>query len=360
MWNEKLVQVLVKLGFNQSKCDHSMFIKSNNSVFIVLLVYVDDIVLTGNNPDEINNIRNLLKKEFQIKDLGLLKYFLGIEVIKNNDDIYLTQRKYCMDLLNEYGMSGCKPVSCPIEQNYILTKLSKKEDLKDANVTEYQKLVGKLIYLSHTRPDIAYAVRYLSQYMHKPTEAHSQIAFRLLRYLKGAPGLGIMFKQSDTFQLTAYADSDWSKCVDSRRSVTGFCIFLGNSLVSWKNKKQSVVSRSSAKAEYRSMCSATCEILWFTNILRELGINVNLPVTLRCDNTTAISIAANPVFHDKTKHFEVALFFLREKIAAGIIKTAGIQSEFQLADLFTKALMPRNHDEMCKSLGLENLFKHLN
>ncbi|KAJ0578272.1 putative RNA-directed DNA polymerase [Helianthus annuus] len=162
------------------------------------------------------------------------------------------------------------------------------------------------------------------------------------------------------FQLTAFADSDWAKCVDSRRSVTGFCIFLGGSLVSWKSKKQSVVSRSSAEAEYRSMCSATCEVLWLLNILRELHVDVNIPVVLKCDNTAALSIAANPVFHDRTKHFEVDLFFLREKIASGLIKTHGIKTEHQLADIFTKGLLPKAHSEMCNSLGLSNVFAHLN
>ncbi|KAJ0575886.1 putative RNA-directed DNA polymerase [Helianthus annuus] len=150
MWNEKLVNVLVKIGFVQSKCDHSMFVKSVESVFVVLLVYVDDIVLTRNSSLETDKVKSLLKKEFLIKDLGFLKYFLGIEVIKTDDGVCLSQRKYCMDLLNEYGMSGSKPVSCPIERNYVLTCLSKNKDLKSVSVIEYQKLVGKLIYLSHT------------------------------------------------------------------------------------------------------------------------------------------------------------------------------------------------------------------
>ncbi|XP_022008266.1 uncharacterized mitochondrial protein AtMg00810-like [Helianthus annuus] len=336
MWNERLVQVLTKLDFVQSKCDHSLFIKSGKSVFIALLVYVDDILLTGNCEHEINRIKNLLKTEFLIKDLGLLKYFLGIEVIKVTDGVCLSQRKYCMDLLNEYGMSGSKPTSCPIEQNHVLTKLTMQES-KTVDVTQYQKLIGKLIYLSHTRPDIAYSVHYLSQFMHKPTETHTQIAFKVLRYLKGAPGTGILFKKGSTFHLTAFADSDWAKCIETRRSVTGFCIFLGNNLVSWKSKKQSVVSRSSAEAEYRSMCNATCEVLWLINILRELKVDVSIPVVLKCDNTAALSIAANPVFHDRTKHFEVDLFFLREKIASGI-EIQWIFASLLFSDLTSKVL----------------------
>ncbi|XP_035845685.1 uncharacterized mitochondrial protein AtMg00810-like [Helianthus annuus] len=340
MWNERLVNVLLNIGFVQSKCEYSMFIKNNDGVFIVLLVYVDDIIVTGNNEKEINNVKTFLKSEFLIKDLGQLKFFLGIEVIRTDEGIALSQRKYCMDLLNEFGMSGCKPVSCPIEPNYSVSNLCKKEASNFVDICKYQKLVGKLIYLSHTRPDIAYTVHYLSQHMHKPTAAHSQIAFKLLRYLKNAPG----------------ADSDWAKCVDSRKSVTGFGIFLGNSLISWKSKKQSVVSRSSAEAEYRSMCAALCEIMWLINVLQELQVKIDLPVMLKCDSSAALSIAADSVFHDKTKHFEIDLFFLREKIASGLIKTVGVSSGDQLADIFTKGLLPADHNKMCKSLGLSNPF----
>ncbi|KAJ0567388.1 putative RNA-directed DNA polymerase [Helianthus annuus] len=356
MWNEKLVNALLKIGFYQSKCDYSMFIKSDNNVFIVMLVYVDDIILTGNNKQEINNVKRLLQSEFKIKDLGLLKFFLGIEVIKTTEGICLSQRKYCVDLLNEFGMSGCKPVSCPIEPNYVVTNLCKKEEANFVNVNEYQRLIGKLIYLSHTRPDIAYVVHFLSQYMHKPTSAHSQIAFKLLKALKGAPGAGLMFKKGDSFELSAYADSDWAKCIDSRRSVTGFCIFLGKSLISWKSKKQSLVSRSSAEAEYRSMCAALCEVMWLVNVLQELQVKIELPVELKCDNTAALSIAANTVFDDKTKHFEIDLFFLREKIGSGMVKTVGVSSLDQYADLFTKGLQPADHQKMCKSLGISNPF----
>ncbi|XP_022032267.1 uncharacterized mitochondrial protein AtMg00810-like [Helianthus annuus] len=311
MWNEKLVSVLVDLGFQQCKCDHSMFVMTKDTVFIVLLVYVDDIIISGNCSKQVNNIKLLLKSKFFIKDLGKLQYFLGIEVIRDSTSLCLTQRKYCLDLLAEFGMTGCKPVSCPIEANHVLSHLCEKDNEPLTNITVYQKLVGKLIYLSHTRPDIAYSVHYLSQFMHSPLQAHFKIALQLLRYLKGAPGKGILFKKGDSLNIKAFSDSDWAKCLSSRKSITGFCVFLGNNLVSWKSKKQSTVSRSSAEAEYRSMCAATCEIIWISNLLRELQIDSKLPVQLYCDNTAAISIAANPVFHERTKHFEIDLFFCK-------------------------------------------------
>lgn len=259
--------------------------------------------------------------------------------------------------MSEFGYLGCKPVSVPIEQSSLITsKLEKnQQDLK--NITGFQKLIGKLIYLSLTRPDISYTVQFLSQFMHKPKEVHLNLALRLLRYLKRNPGKGLTFKKSNKLNLYGFADSDWAKCLSTRKSVTGFCIFLGECLVSWKSKKQSTVSRSTAEAEYRAMCSATCELMWLKNLLFELNVDCQLPMLLNCDSQAALSIAANPVFHERTKHFELDLHFLREKVAYGIINPVKVDSENQLADIFTKGLSVDQHEVFCEKLGLVDLFK---
>ncbi|KAJ0566355.1 putative RNA-directed DNA polymerase [Helianthus annuus] len=355
-WNEKLTQVLVDMGFVRSVCDHSMFTLSKGSVFVVLLVYVDDIIITGNSESEMLNVKQVLSVNFQIKDLGILKYFLGIEVLYSSEGLCLTQRKYCLELLDEFGYLGVKPVNTPIEQSHIIAgKLDKTlEPIKD--VTGFQKLIGKLIYLSITRPDISYAVQFLSQFMHAPNSGHLDIALRLLKYLKLSPGKGVMFSRANDFSVKGYVDSDWAKCLVTRKSVTGFCIFLGNCLVSWKSKKQSVVARSTAEAEYRAMSSATCEIMWILNILKELHVNCNLPIKLCCDSQSAISIALNPVFHERTKHFEIDLHFLREKIANGVVIPEKVATEVQLADLFTKGLNTVQHDLLCTELKLVDMF----
>ncbi|KAJ0539687.1 putative RNA-directed DNA polymerase [Helianthus annuus] len=337
-WNEKLTNVLLSVGFVQSTCDHSLFTYSKGVVFIVLLVYVDDIIITGNNETEITKIKTLLSNTFQIKDLGVLKYFLGLEVIYDKSGICLNQRKYCIELLGEFGYLACKPVFTPIELSHVVNaRMSTcKESLKD--ITSYQKIIGKLIYLSLTRPDISYAVQYLSQFMHYPLEIHLKIALRLLRYLKSSPGKGLVFKKGCDSELTCYVDSDWAKCLITRKSVTGFCVFLGGNLVSWKSKKHSTVSRSIGEAEYRAMCSATCELVWIVNVLKELKVDCKLPIKLFCDSSAAIAIAANPVFHERTKHFEIDLYFFREKVSIGFISTEKVDSESQLADVLTKGL----------------------
>ncbi|KAJ0947449.1 putative RNA-directed DNA polymerase [Helianthus annuus] len=342
MWNEKLVGVLLNSGFVQSKCDTSLFVKNTDNVFVVLLVYVDDIVVTGNSMSEIEKVKQSLKTQFLIKDLGLLQYFLGIEVLTCDEGLCLSQRKYCTDLLTEYGMLGCKPVSVPIDQSHVVNALLENNSGPLQNITGYQQLVGKLIYLSHTRPDISYTVHILSQFMHSPTEGHLKLAFHLLRYLKSAPGKGLIFRKSRSFNLTVFADSDWAKCLVSRKSVTGFC---------------ATVSRSSAEAEYRSMCAAACESIWLKNLLSELEVNVEVPIKLFCDNTAAISIAANPVFHDRTKHFELDLFFLRDLISKGTVKCVGIKSEMQIADVFTKGVLVKDHQSLCEKLQLYDMFR---
>ncbi|KAK9069971.1 hypothetical protein SSX86_010369 [Deinandra increscens subsp. villosa] len=358
MWYENLIEVLYSLDFVQSKCDHSLFIMSSETVFVVLLVYVDDIVITGNNVTIIEKVKKALNSKFKIKDLGSLKYFLGIEVISRNNGLCLSQRKYCLELLAEYGLTGSKPVTCPLEQNYTLTTLCAKNNNVLQNISGYQKLIGKLIYLSHTRPDIAYSVHFLSQFMHQPTNGHLQIALRLLRYLKKSPGMGILFTPGSVNDVKVYTDADWAKCLQTRKSVTGYCVFLGNTLISWKSKKQSTISRSTAESEYRAMCAGTCEIMWLINLLSELNIKVDLPVPLMCDNTAAISISSNPVFHDKTKHFELDLYFLRDQIVKGCIKPVSVPSEAQLADLFTKGLLVQQHELFCNKLNMFDVFNN--
>ncbi|KAJ0742667.1 putative RNA-directed DNA polymerase [Helianthus annuus] len=207
-WNEKLTNVLLSVGFVQSQCDHSLYIMNRDSVFVALLVYVDDIVITGNNDIEIDKIKGLLSNSFQIKDLGVLKYFLGLEVVYDKSGVCLNQRKHCLELLSEFGYLGCKPVNTPTELSHVVNNKIGGDKEEVIDITNYQKLIGKLIYLSLTQPDIYYVVEFLSQYMHKPFVSHLKVALRLLRYLKSCPGKGLMFKKSDNLDLTCFADFD--------------------------------------------------------------------------------------------------------------------------------------------------------
>ncbi|XP_071719282.1 uncharacterized mitochondrial protein AtMg00810-like [Rutidosis leptorrhynchoides] len=229
---------------------------------------------------EINKCKEFLSTKFRVKDLGKLKYVLGIELMESEKGLTMCQRKYCLELLSEFGLLGCKPTLTTMEPDSILSSnvVHETGDTLLDNITEYQKLVGKLINLTLTRPDIAYAVHCLSQFMHAPRKSYLKVALRFLRYLKGSPGKGVLFKQTVDFNVSAYVDSDWAKCNFSKKSVTGYCVYLGDCLVSWKSKKQSTVSRSSAESEYRILASLTCEVVWILKILTDLTIKTYLPV----------------------------------------------------------------------------------
>ncbi|GJV23821.1 ribonuclease H-like domain-containing protein [Tanacetum coccineum] len=269
-WNAKLTQTMTENGFKQSKSDYSLFTKSENGNFISLLMYVNDIIVIGNNIVEIQKFKDFLRTQFQIKDLGKLKYFLGIEVVETDQ--------------------ACKPSTTPLEQNLSITNELTDVDKVLDNVTEYQKLIGKLIYLTHTRPDILYSVHCLSHFMHNPLRSHVKIALIVLRYLKGNHGKGIHIVKQPKTSLEAFVDADWDKCLVTRKSVTCFCIKLNGSLVSWKSKKQNTLSKSSTEAEYRAMVSVTSEVTWILKILRDLEWDQVLPVKLFCDSQAAIKI----------------------------------------------------------------------
>ncbi|GKC48117.1 ribonuclease H-like domain-containing protein [Tanacetum coccineum] len=192
--------------------------------------------------------------------------------------------------------------------------------------------------------------------MHGPLQSHMKATLRLLRYLKGLPGLGIQFDKVFDLKLRVFSDADWAKYPKTRKSITGFCVSLGKSLVSWKSKKQATLSRSSTEPEYRSMASATCEVVWLANLLHTLRLSSMFLVDLHCDNSYAIQLVANPVFHEKSKHFEIDVHFVREKVAAGVNKTVKVHTDLQVADIFTKCLGIEQHKLFCEKLGMFDMF----
>ncbi|CAH9109373.1 unnamed protein product [Cuscuta epithymum] len=351
-WFSKLTTALISYGFSQSHADYSLFTLKRGSHMLCVLVYVDDLLITGTSKSMICAFKTHLAKTFPIKDLVHMKYFLGLEVARNSTGIYLSQRKYVLDILAETGLMGAKPVTFPMVQNHGLQSASGP---LYSEPDRYRRLVGKLIYLTLTRPDICYSIHILSQFMHQPRQVHWDAAIRVLRYLKSHPGQGILLRSDSPLLLTGYCDSDWASCPLTRRSVTGYFVMLGGSPISWRTKKQVTVSRSSAEAEYRSMATLTCELLWLKGLLSSLGITTSTPIRLFCDNKAAIHIASNPVFHERTKHIELDCHFIRDHVQRGIVAPSYTSTKDQLADIFTKALGAQSFSHLLSKMGIRDL-----
>ncbi|CAL2227071.1 unnamed protein product [Prunus armeniaca] len=354
-WFGRFTMTMKNNGFKQCNSDHTLFLKHRKGKVTALIIYVDDMIITGNDKQEISQLQDYLTIEFEMKDLGGLKYFLGIEVTRSQQGIFLSQRKYVLDLLTDTGMLDCKPADTPIVQNH---HLGEYPDQVPTHKERYQRLVGRLIYLSHTRPDIAYAVSVVSQFMHSPSEYHMNAILRIVRYLKSAPGKGLMFSKHGHLNIDGYSDADWACNVTDRKSTSGYFTFVGGNLVTWRSKKHNVVALSSAEAEFRGMTKGICELLWLRKLLTEFGYKPTSTMNLFCDNKAAIAIAQNSVQHDRTKHVEVDRHFIKQKLEAKVFQFPFVKFEDQLADILTKAISSKAFHNSLDQLGIGDIYAH--
>ncbi|KAH9754624.1 retrovirus-related pol polyprotein from transposon RE1 [Citrus sinensis] len=335
-WFDRLKLVLTtQWGFTNSISDTSLFFKSTQGHLLLVLVYVDDIIITGSNPQLVQQTITNFQSVFALKDLGALNYFLGVQVLYNKSGIHLSQSKYITDLLAKVHMQDSTPCSTSMLSEVAFTKTDSEPF---SNVTLYRSTIGALQYATLTRPEIAFSVNKLSQFLSSPTVNHWQACKRVLRYLKGTVDLGLQFYNHGSIQIDCFSDADWAGDRDDRRSVAGYCVYMGPNLVSWCSKKQVVVSRSSAESEYRALAMAAAEVLWIRSLLAEIGLALSSIPIIWCDNQSAAALASNPKFHSRTKHIELDVHFVREKVAAQCLKVQYISSSEQTADILTKAL----------------------
>ena len=334
-WYQRIAGFLGLLGFRSTTSDTSLFVLHRADHVAMLLLYVDDIVITASRTDLLRDIIGRLGSEFRLKDLGALHFFLGINVRRDDTGFFLHQGQYALDLLDRAGMTDCKPAATPAEAK---PKLSASAGQPATDAALYRSIVGALQYLTLTRPDIQFAVQQVCLHMHSPRDVHWSLVKRILRYIRGTPTYGLRLRASASTELLAYTDADWAGCPDTRRSTSGYCVFFGDSLVSWSSKRQPTVSRSSAEAEYRAVANVVAETCWLRHLLGELRISLPKATVVFCDNVSATYLAANPVQHKRTKHIELDVHFVREKVQLGQLRVLHVPTTQQFADIMTKGL----------------------
>ena len=353
-WYSRVSSYLEKHGFYKCPYEHTLYIKTNSEGnFMAVSLYVDDLIFTGNNLRMLNDFKRIMMREFKMTDLGELHHFLGIEVHRSKEGIFISQESYAKKVLKRFKMENANPVSTPCTTGL---KLSKEGEGRLINSTIYRSLIGNLMYLTSTRPDIVYAVSLLSRFMEKPYSNHWEAAKRILRYVKGTIDYGIFYQANIPVNLIGYTDSDLAGSIDDSRSTSGYVFHIGTGAISWSSKKQQVVALSTTEAEYIAASYAGCQLIWLRGILDSLKERQNRATTLYCDNRSAILVAKDPVLHGRTKHIRIRYHFLRELVSEGDVNVEYCKLEDQMADIFTKPLGGQVYKRNVESLGVRSKF----
>lgn len=315
-WNRRIDSFLAKTGFHKCSVEHGMYVKqlSQKVGNLYICLYVDDLLITGSSASEIEALKESLKGEFEMTDLGVLSYFLGLEFQKHDCGLFMHQRKYLLEVLKKFKMLDCNPSKTPAEMS---CKLGKCETEPAVDCTLYRQIVWSLRFICHSRPGITFSVGVISRFMSDPRHSHMMAAKRILRYLRGTLDFGVLFphqKEKVEPQLVAYSDSNWGEDVFDRKSTMGHVFLFGGAPISWCSKKQDVVALSICEAEYIAACSAACQACWLSSLLEELGVVTTDAVKLLVDSKSTIDLAKNSVSHGRSKHIETKFHFLRDQV----------------------------------------------
>ncbi|KAG9458830.1 hypothetical protein H6P81_003338 [Aristolochia fimbriata] len=347
-WYDRLTKFLCSKGFVRGSVDKTLFIKKEGTVLTIAQVYVDDIVFGSTDISAQKQFVRLMQEEFEMSLVGELSYFLGFQIKQKNDGIFVSQEKYARNLVKKFGLEDAKEMKTTMSTT---DRIGKDTDGISADPTVYRSMIGSLLYLTASRPDICYSVGLCARFQACPKESHVKSVKRIIRYVKSTVSLGIWFSTSTSSVLAGYSDADWAGDVDDRKSTSGGCFYLGTNLVSWYSKKQNSISLSTAEAEYIAAGSCCAQLVWMKQMLSDYGFN-NTEMTVYCDNTSAINISKNPVQHSRTKHIDIRHHFIRELVEDGQVLIEHVSTENQLADIFTKSLEAKRFEFLCGALGL--------
>ena len=347
-WYEKLSSFLITHGYDRGNVDTTLFIKRMNKEMIVVQIYVDDIIFGSNDQTMCDEFARLMQKEFEMSLMGELTYFLGLQVKQTSTRLFVSQEKYTRELLIKYNLKDLKGKSTPMANG---VKLDADEKGAGVDQKQYRGMIGSLLYLTASRPDILFCVCLCARFQSNPKESHLTAVKRIFRYLIGTENLGLWYPKGQELSVIGYCDADFAGCRVERKSTSGSCIFLGGCLISWNSKKQNSIALSTAEAEYVASGTCTAQILWVQSQLVDYGLTVER-IPIMCDNTSAINLAKNPVVHSRTKHIEIRHHFIRDHISKGDIELKFIDTTHQVADIFTKPLRTERFNSLVRELGM--------
>ncbi|GJY67576.1 putative ribonuclease H-like domain-containing protein [Tanacetum coccineum] len=350
-WYETLSTYLLDNGFHRGQIDKTLFIRRHKDDILLVQVYVDDIIFGSTKKEMSIEFEKLMHDKFQMSSMGELSFFLGLQVKQKSDGIFISQDKYVAEILKKFDFASVKTASTPMETN---KPLIKDEEAEDVDVHLYRSMIGSLMYLTASRPDIMFAVCACARFQVTPKISHLHAVKRIFRYLKGQPKLGLWYPRDSPFDLEAFSDSDYAGASLDRKSITGGCQFLGKRLISWQCKKQTIVANSTTKAEYVAAANCYGQVLWIQNQMHNYGYNL-MNTNIHIDNESTIYIVKNLVSHSKTKHIEMRNHFIRDSYEKKLIQVIKIHKEQNVADLLTKAFYVSRFNFLIASIGLLNL-----
>ncbi|GJW25733.1 putative ribonuclease H-like domain-containing protein [Tanacetum coccineum] len=332
-WYETLSTYLLDNGFYRGQIDKTLFIKRVKDDILLVQVYVDDIIFGSTKKSLCTDFEQIMHKRFQMSSMGELTFFLGLQVKQKEDGIFISQDNYVGKILKKSSFPSIRTANTPMETN---KALAKDEDGEDVDIHLYRSMIGSLMYLTSSRPDIMFSVCACSRFQVQPKVSHLNAVKRIFRYLKGRPKLGLWYPKDSPFILEAFSDSDYAGASLDRKSTTGGCQFLGSRLISWQCKKQTVVANSTTEAEYIVASHCCGQVLWIQNQMLDYGYNF-MQTKIHVDNESVICVVKNPVYHSKTKHIEIRHHFIRDSYEKRLIEMVKIHTDNNVADLLTKA-----------------------
>ncbi|GKA21620.1 retrovirus-related pol polyprotein from transposon TNT 1-94 [Tanacetum coccineum] len=343
-WYDRLKAFLIKHEYKMGMVDNTLFTKKKSSNLIIVQIYVDDIIFGSTCQDMCDEFAKIMHDEFEMSMMGELNFFLGLQIKQKEDGIFFNQSKYIKEMLRKFGLGDSKPMKTPMSSD---TKLTKGEECESVDSTKYQGMIGSLLYLMASRPDIMFSACLCARFQEAPKTSHLEVVKRIFRHIKGTTHLELWYPKETDIETVVYADSDY---VD-QKSTSGICTFVGCCLTSWFSKKQTALAISTTEAEYVSAGKACQQALWMKQALIDYNIRLD-DVPFMCDNKGAINLSKNPVQHSRTKHIEIRHHFLRDNVQKGHISIEKVPSVDNIADILTKPLKRESFNYLRLGLGM--------